>query len=194
MTRYIAALPQGLQSHPDAKGKASLVRSMIDEDVVEAAKATELPAPIARLFSDPPPVSAWIPEVHSNAALLLIQDLKKLNRIGYEKLVYDRMKALLGGPLYRILFRLSSPTFLMRSAAQRWRSFHKGTTFTVERAKAQSASMHIDFPTQLWNADHAVGLIAALRVSLDMSGAVNPDLELVVVEPEHIRFDAHWGR
>ncbi len=193
MTRYIESLPQGLDSHPGAQGKASLYRSMLDQRTPEAVKEHELPAPVADLLASPRPVSSWISEVHSNATLLFIQDVSGLDDEAYAGLVYDRMRALFDGPLYRILFRLSSPRLLIRSAAIRWRSFHRGTSFAVDTSSPRNAVLDVEFPPFLWNEPTAMGLVAALRATLDMSGAIDPVLELSAVTPTRVRIVGRWG-
>ena len=192
MTRYIEALPEGLASHPHARGKASLYRSLLDDAVQDAAAASDLPEPVARMFSAPIPVSTWIPETHSNAALLAIQELSGLDAGEHAAMVRARMRALYDGPLYRILFRLASPGLLLRTAAYRWGSFHRGSNFVLESSSSNEAVVRVDYPPHLWNETLGRGLAAGIVPTLELCGAADVTIDLVESTPTAMRLHGRW--
>jgi hypothetical protein len=73
MRSYLERLPLGVDSHPECEVKASVLRDVLATrslgDVLDA-----LPVPVRELVTDPPPINAWIREVHALVAMLAIRD------------------------------------------------------------------------------------------------------------------------
>ncbi len=193
LTRYLARLPAGLDSYPEARGKASLYRSMLDERLLEKARSCPLPSPLDQMVAAPHPVSSWIPEVHSNAMLLAIRDLADTDEQSFDAYSYARLRDLFAGPLYRVLLQLASPSLLIRAAAYRWDSFHRGSAFTLEDWSAHGAQIRIDYPRHLWNAQLGSGLRVGLQVILDISGARDCTLQVRDCTPETMRIVGRWS-
>lgn len=166
LARYLDALPRGLDSYPECEAKASLARSMFDEHPV-AKFAPELPAPLAELIIQPPPMSAWIPEVHLRAILRVIHDRVLLDRRDFIRWTYEAQKRLLGGPIYALLFFVMSLERLAEIGPSRWARFHRGTTMTIEQSGAQS-KVGFTFPPRLFDDLDLEASLAGMRVALEM--------------------------
>lgn len=192
LTRYVESLPHGFDSYPSARGKASLYRSMLDENLMAKARSFSLPAPLNRMLTTPYPVSSWIPEVHSNAMLLAIRDLACTDDDGFEAHAYAHLRRLFEGPLYRVLLKLASPSLLVRAAGYRWASFHRGSGFTVEASSAHGAEVRIEYPAHLWNPQLGLGLKAGLRAIVDISGARDCTMDVRDYTPQSLRIVGQW--
>ncbi len=190
MSAYLATLPQGIDSYPDVRAKASLYRSTVEGYTV--ADPSILPEALQRLLRDPAPVSSWVPEVHSHAMILISRDLRFNSDRAFIDFAYEKQRKLFSGPLYKIMLSLASPAMLLRTAALRWGSFHRGTQFTVEEATGTSARIRVDHPARLWDGLLADAMGAGLKAVLDLSGA--RDTRLVVTEQgeTHLRIHGTW--
>ncbi|MCR9160140.1 MAG: hypothetical protein ACE37F_37550 [Nannocystaceae bacterium] len=187
---YLDALPDGIDSHPDARAKATLYRSVIDSDTIAAADI--LPGPLQRLVETPPPVTAWIPEVHSHAMIKVVRDLRFDSDEDFIRFTYERQRTLFDGRLYRIMLALASPSMLLRTAALRWRTFHRGSTFTVEEASGTETRVRVDYAAGLWDRLLADALAAGLQAALDLSGALDATLHISDLEPTMLRIHGTW--
>lgn len=190
MSAYLARLPHGLDSFPEAKAKASLYRSTIDATMVPDLSV--LPPVLARLLETPAPVSSWINEVHSHALILAARDLRFDSDAAFVDFAYARQKDLFAGRLYRVMLALASPTILLRSGALRWTTFHRGSSFNVEEGSATGAVIRIDHPPGLWHGLLADALIAGLRAVLDLSGAQDVDMHVAKQDAESLWIRGTW--
>ncbi len=190
LSKYLGALPHGLDSYPDARAKASLYRSVLDQSSIEDVSV--LPEPLRRLVTNPAPVSAWIPEVHSHALISAVRDICFESDAAFIQHMYDRQRGLFDGRLYRILLALASPSLLLRTAALRWSTFHRGSTFSVESTTTSEARVRIDHPPHLWDDLITDALVAGLEAVLDLSGAVDTNLLITEREPSVLRLHGTW--
>ncbi len=190
--RYIEALPEGLDSYPEIETKASLVRSTLEGRPLPRARLQDLPATLRKLAESPPPVSAWIPEVHSHALLLAVYDASCKSLEDFERYCYLRQRRLFDGPLYQVVLKMVSPKFLRRTARYRWGALHRGTKFEIERVDASGATVLIRHPPNLWNRPLRVALAAGIRASLDLSGAQGTSINIDDGSPEHTRLVGAW--
>ena len=67
---YLATLPQGIDSYPEAGVKGSVVRAMFpDSERSRFPAADVVPAPAGEHILHPPAVSDWVPEAHHGALI-----------------------------------------------------------------------------------------------------------------------------
>jgi len=177
LQRYLASLPRGVESYPEAQVKASVYRDGLDS--FDLAREVEgLPEPVAELILDPLPVTAWVPEVHSLSVLLALRDRlfepgpEGLDR--YEHWVFERNLRLLRRPLYRALFLLISPERLLSGVERRWSAFRRGTSARVVASGPGFAEIVISHPPKLYDQTVHRGLAGALRAAAAAAGARGP--------------------
>ena len=166
LAHYLDRVPQGLSSYPDCQANVSLVRSMLEEHSL-GKFAPELPPPLAELILQPPPLSAWMPEVHLRAILRIIHDRVLTDRRAFVKWTYDAQKRLLSGPMYRLLFSVMSMDRLGDSAPSRWTRFHRGSTMQVEIGEKRS-KVSFAFPPHLFDDLDLEASLAGLQVAIEM--------------------------
>ena len=73
VTRYLEHLPQGIDSHAHCMVKASVYRDALESRGLQAV-LSDLPSDVQELVEHPPPVSAWVREVHTNTIMIAIRD------------------------------------------------------------------------------------------------------------------------
>lgn len=195
LSAYIDGLPLGVDSHPGCTVKASVYRDALDskglDDVID-----ELPEALRMLVLEPPPVSAWVPEVHAIAIMTAIRDRHfesgQSGLDAYEEWTHERNLRLLTRPLYRALFLLLSPERLLNGLGRRWGAFRRGTTLEVLESSRGRAALRLRYPTNLYDETALSGLSGAFRAAAEAAGARDPRLDLLERTPRGTRWEAHW--
>jgi hypothetical protein len=192
VARYLRDLPDGLASYPECLAKASLLHSIREQG--PELDASALPSPLDELVTAPPPVSSWLPEVHTNAIMLAAFDLAFRTAGGmaaFLEWVYERNRKLLSAPLYRVLFLVVSPERLLLHMEKRWAAFHRGTDLTLIERREGHARVRLTFPSKLHCEHSARGVGAALRAAADSAGA--KDCRVTVRPAEgQAEFEIDW--
>ncbi len=193
MARYLEGLPRGLASYPRCVNKASLLRSAIDDHPLHDLPDGTLPAALAELARDLPPVSTWIPAVHDNALKLAIYDRYFGDPTRYKRFVFDAQLALFSGPLYRFAMRTLGPRRLVRRAPERFAHFHRGTPVTMERVEDTLAILLHESPPGLYDDLSYAGFIEGIRAALTNAGAREISITRERVDDHHVRLIGRWS-
>src|SRR5271166_5053557 len=119
MNEYLEGLPRGLHSYPDHVQKASVYRQAFRPRLSQKL-APRLPPELARLLTEPLPISAWIPEVHANCLFVALYETTYADEAAFIHDGIDTARRLFNGPLYRILMSLASPALVVRRADIGW--------------------------------------------------------------------------
>ena len=193
LERYLARLPEGVDSYPDVVVKASTFTAALADKPLPAGRGL-LPAPIEKLLVTPPLVSAWVPEVHMVSIFKLIGDHHFEGRGGtpaFLDWVYAQNQKLLGGKLYRALFWFLSPEQVFRGIEQRWGAFRRGTSLTLTARSDHHAVFEFRYPRNLLDDEGLLAIGTALRVAGEAAGAKSTAVELVDVTPTsgHVRMN-----
>lgn len=194
LDRFVEALPHGLDSYPDALAKAAILRHALSD--VRLPEPDALPPALARLITDRPALTAWVPEVHFNAMMLAIYDCEFAANGGlarYERWAHERNRKLLRSPLYRILFLVVSPDRLLRGAEKRWSAFRRGTTLHVVEHTDTSAKLTFHYPPKLQTELSMLGLAIALRAALETAGAKHVVVTAGQLGDEQTDVHLRWG-
>lgn len=171
VARYLERVPGGLAAYPQCQGKASLLRSVL-EDFPTQRLSSGLPPTLAELVRHPPPPGHWIPEVHFRAVMRAVLDEFFGDPAKFVAWTYSAQQRVLGGPLYRMLFVLVSPERVIRSAHSRWASFHRGSKIDFEVFSGHGIVTLIHPPHCHELLDHEA-VIAGFRVALELAGGHN---------------------
>ncbi len=187
---YLDRLPHGLDSYPDVRTKASLYRSIIELRTMP--DVSPLPTGLRRLVEDPMPVSAWIPSVHHHALTLASRDLCCRDDDDFRRFCHDRQRALFDGPLYSVMLAITKPQTLLRSAARRWTSFHRGTDFIVEHLAADGAHILVKHRPHLLDGLLADALLQGLTAVIEVAGGTEVELVAAKRGAETLRIEGQW--
>jgi len=191
LERYLAGLPGGLDAHPEAQAKGSLVRSALEGQPV-AELVPGLPGPLQRLATDPPIGSEWVPEAHFGALLLALGDRRGMTDDEVCAWARARNRALFESPAYRILMTVMSPAALVRFAGRRWENWHRGTRLDVEGAADEGVRLELVYPAGLFDALLLRVYGEAFAAALELSNAAVPVVAVEVIAPGSARYLVRW--
>lgn len=170
---YVESIPEGLDSYPDAQIKGSLARAMVELQPANF-DASRLPPPIRALFDSPPLVSDWYPECRVVAMNMAMREAFFDTDEAYLAWVRDGLDEMMSGPLYRVVFKLVSPTRLARGAARRWGAFRRGTQREVMELNENGNLGRAMYPEGLYTQLYGECLLAGLLAAYALSRAKNP--------------------
>ena len=192
---YLGKLPHGAASYADVQVKGSILRAVLSEIPEGASVRTGIPE-VDRLVEDPPPLSAWVPEVHFNALMLAVYEQVFASAGGIPAFVvwvYEGNRRMLRGPLYRVLFAVVSPERVLIGLQKRWSAFRRGTTLSVVSQKETLAVVKHTHPPHLMNELAAHGFAGAFRAASEAAGAKDVFVTFRESSPTETLFEARWA-
>jgi hypothetical protein len=189
-TRYLASLPGGLATHPDAQAKASLVRAFLEGQPADVLR--RLPEPLQPLVREPPIENAWIPEVQFCAFFHALCEALGHLPAARAAWIRSRNQSLFSGPLYRLLMTVASPERVLREAARRWGVFHRGSALDFEGFSDDGARVRLAFPPGLFDAFMLDAFSEAFAAALESARAKDPLVQVEASGPGFARFVARW--
>lgn len=191
--RYTEQLPEGLDSYPQCRAKASLLRGMVASRP-QVGSTEGLPSDVTELLRSPPPVNTWIPETLFNAAALAIYDREfgGDNLEGFEHWVYQINRDIFRKPLYRVLFLLISPRRLLINVARRWGAFHRGSNLTLLESTDDEARLRLEFPPYVFSEEMIYAFGGAWRAAADTAGAYGARSDLERTSESVAEYHVRW--
>lgn len=186
---YLARLPAGLDSYPEATAKVALARAFAERlrrDFPGFRLDPVLLGPLDR------PVSGWIPETYNTATFLAARSAFDDDET-FLSWVADADRELLSGPLYRMLFWLVGPKRVLRSGAERWGRFHRGSTLAIEPVGEREVIARLGYPRELFPPLVNRAFARSFRVALELAGAASCSCEVTEQTPTEASFLARWS-
>lgn len=190
---YLSSLPGGLSAYPECQAKGILVRMLASEEIYAGA-AARLPQPFRRLVEEQPIGSEWIPEVHYQALIYGLADVRGQEDEGILAGVRARHRRMFESPTYRILMVGSSPAALLRGADLRWANWHRGSTLEVEGIADDGVRLVVRFPRGLFDGLQLRIFAESFLAALDLSQARSPRVEILQSGAGFARYRAAWER
>jgi hypothetical protein len=188
---YLKGLPDGLASYPEATAKASMFRdALLDKPLQEVVPL--LPDPLAQLVLYPPLVSTWVRSVSMQAIFLVMADHHKMTDDAFSVWTHRTQKALLGGPLYRAMVSLASPSLLLNGASLRWGSFHRGSQVEATETGPGEAMLVMRFPRGLYAPTNLIGFGGGFQAVAELSNAKPVSVSVLEMTPTRARFQFRW--
>jgi len=188
---YLAALPAGLDSYPNAVLKASILRTFLAQTDAPVGWADGLPDPLPSLVREPPLQSAWIPEAHFHSVAFGARDHlfpTDASYLAHWRRVND---AIINGKLYRAIFALASPSRVLASTATRWAHLHRGMGLTTE-PQPHGSLVRMTYPRYLLTELAAKSFSTAFESVISASGGRDLQVELLEHTQVAARWDARW--
>jgi Protein of unknown function (DUF2378) len=190
MEGYLAALPLGLDAHPNCLHKGSIMRQVLRAFPTD--KLPRLPEPVQTLLNEPPLASSWVREVHATALYMAICDAHFPNDDAYVTFSADFNRKLLRSPLYRFLMFVATPNRLMHHAGLRWSALHRGSTLVVKPVGEKQARGRVTYPTELFPALLLRCFATAFQAAIEGSGGQNARLEMRLRSSHQAEYDVFW--
>jgi hypothetical protein len=133
LEEYLATLPDGLSSFPQARLRGEILDFVMDwlQEIEEPLPAV-LRDPV-RYYRPFGRAAKWVPEVLECAISLHIATVGYPTGQSWLDEVYRRQRKVYQTPLYRALLIMLSPTLLTMVATERWRAFRKGSELKMDR-------------------------------------------------------------
>jgi hypothetical protein len=147
---YLAGLPAGLSSHPDALAKAALLRRALSERPIGRDHVVALPPVIRDVVTCPPLDGEWVRDVWLACVLLAIADVYEMTDEVYLSWMRD-LNTRMFMTLFRPLMKVASAEDLVRCTAERWSVFHRGSSLTIQEAVRGRCIAHLAFPQRLFH-------------------------------------------
>jgi len=192
---YLGRLPNGIASYPEVVVKGSVIRSST-ENLPDGATTLSTGMPeIDALVTDPPAVSAWVPQVHHCLLLASIYDRffsVAGGQTDFDAWVYERNRRLFRSPLYKVLFAVVSPERLVVGLANRWAAFRRGVAIEIVEQRSSSGILALRYPPHIMDALTLRGIAVALRAGLDAGGAEQAIVTVTEPGPTEARFAVRW--
>ncbi len=171
---YLASLPAGLESYPEATVKGSLMRELVNRPP-PPMKIDAVPEDLRPLFDDPPLVSEWVPEVRLVALCMTTLEIAyEGEQAPYCDFIQKAMHDVMGSPLYRVLFALLSPHRLAKGSQKRWDALRRGTTRQLLERNENGNVGVIGYPPNLFNRFYIANTLAGLLGIYQLSRAPDP--------------------
>ena len=192
MHEYLDSLPRGIDSYPDYKQKAVLYRQFLKMTPLEE-HAELFPERISQMVLEPDPVSAWVPSVHVTALCMASRDLVFETDKAFVKHWYHVNKAVLQGPIYKVLMIAAGPELVLRGAERRWSSLHNKLRLRVSELGKKEALVTVGFPIGLMPRLIAEGTSEGFRAILEGARAKDIEIELQEHSSTQASIRMKWG-
>jgi hypothetical protein len=189
---YLAALPGGIDAHPECVAKGSLVRNLL-EGQPAGELARRLPGALRRLAAEPPMGIEWIPEVHLTALYLGLADVRGLRDEDFLLFARERNRSLFRSPAYRFLMEVVTPATLLKFAVQRWGNFHRGIALEVGGVSDDGVRVSLRFPEALLPPLMIRVYAQAFVAALELARARFPDVRVEAEDARSACFAAMWS-
>jgi tRNA A-37 threonylcarbamoyl transferase component Bud32 len=191
MERWLATLPAGLDSYPEATQKGSVCAAFL-EGVDLRPLEGRLPAPLAELLKYRPTAASWVSEVKATALYLACAEACFPGEAAYVDFARRTNRRLLGGPLYGMLFRALGTRRVLEGAASRWEHLHRGSRLEVVEHVEHRARVRLETPPNLVPPLIASCYGTVLQAVIEVSGAKAVDIAVRVESPTHHVFEGSW--
>lgn len=169
LASYLAALPQGIDSHPECRIKGFYFRESVQALKDAAALAKAWPAPLQKWFASPPPNSGFMPEVHFCAFRLCVADQLGMTQQGFEEWVHGGTRSIYKGFLGKVIMAFASKKVLLSAAGSRWAMIHQGSSFKAVRVEGTDTYRGtLTFPPHLYDEVLLRGLGGLMRAAFEL--------------------------
>ncbi len=195
LAEYLSQLPHGVDSYPEVLTNSAVAKALLNSLSLKQAHP-ELPAPLNAYFTSPL-LGRWMPNVHLFSLICIGFDLLfKLPGDGAarDKWIYDFNRELLGGPFYRLLFKVVSPQIVFAGIQKRWSLVNSSAVTLRVVDKAPNAStFEIRYPPGLMTQALVPHVFPQVfRCVLEMAGGKDVFSNGLVLDRESSRYTMRW--
>jgi len=184
---YLAALPDGLASHPECRIDAALVRlalmrAPVDDELVDVIRRDH------GLASE-----RWIPEACGRAVLAVIADAHGFTPADYEAFVRRTIRARLASGFARFMSPPPGSPRAFDALSRAWWTLHRGTTLVVSESGPGHAQVVLQYPPPLFDELGRADVVQTLQAAMEHGGARIVDVEPTPGEPGRLHARVRWG-
>ncbi len=153
-----------------------------------------LPTVLEQSLDKLPPANIWLPDVYWVALGLAHADAQfPHNDDAYIADERRRARSLMDASTYKMLRLMTSPRVYVRSAPQRWQTFHRGSDLRLVSSSEHQAVMTLSFPQGLFPPLFLRQVASTFEV---MCGVVAgwARVHLEAIGSENARLSFRWGQ
>jgi hypothetical protein len=187
---YLASLPGGVDAYPECTHKGEPLSVWLQRSPV-AELAASLPPQVSALLDPERPLPPWVPEVHANVLYLAIRS-SFADDAAFLAHAHACNRAVLQTPTNRVVFWVATPAAILRAAAVRWRSLHRGSSIEVRIAQEHAAQGTLLHPPRLFPEIVLRGLATAFAAAVENAGGQSVHFELRGTDDTHAFFEGRW--
>lgn len=178
---YLDRLPDGLDSYPDHRCKASVLRAFLSGHDLNRLKRS-LPDALAPLADANTAVTTWITEVQLNVVMLTRRALFFDDDEAFVRDASRRNRELLEGPLYRMLTKFFSTERIGAMGRAVYHQMHRGIVLELHPGTPSQWSLR--YPPHLMPELVARCYATAATVALELGGTP-VSTEVIAFDAEH---------
>lgn len=179
---YLEQLPAGLDSYPEAMVKGSFIRAIVKERP-DGFDPSVLPPELASVFLTPPQVADWVPEVKLVTVMTAQRDVAFSNDQDHRAFTRHMLSSILGGPMYRVLFRVISPQWMANKGEDKWQIMHRGTRRETMELNDNGNLGRLHYPQGLFSPMYVDMCAEAIASVYRLSRAPDPDVRVLEYTP-----------
>jgi hypothetical protein len=101
-------------------------------------------------------------------------------------------RKLLAGPLYRVLFALSSPHMVVHASDRRFATLFQGIRLTTQRVEERAVEVALEYPPQLMPPLVGRLYLIAFEVAVELAGGRGVAGRLLGSESTSTRYALEW--
>ncbi len=188
LERYIAQLPNGLDSFPECEIKASVFRTVLEFSDVALVG---LPAPLQQLIEDPPPHNSWVPQCQGLALIIASVEAQQLAGDGEGAWIQAAAAKIFQSSMYRILMKVASPRILFKGSGMRWSAFFRGTSLAPVLGE-RVADIVLECPEPMFTLDLATIFEDVFRAATNFTDENTGLLNLDTFSPGAVVYRGAW--
>lgn len=188
---YLDSLPDGLNSYPECRSKASVMASSLDHEIAPDV-LEHLPQSIVELVERPPPPTIWIPAVYSDALFHVVCDVHYPKHTDVLDWIERRTRTMAAHKMYQSLMRVAGPKILLRSAAMAHGLFQKGTDLDAEISPS-GARLVLSYQPYLHSSLNTLSNVPLWRVVIELTGGENVRVDRVEHTSRRAVYECSWS-
>lgn len=181
LTSYLHLLPHGLESYPECRTKASLIRSSLDGHAFHPSWE-QLPELLRETLRSPPLPVVWAPAVLAKAVFCVVADTYYPSVDLVREWSHKRGLRLANSAAYRVLTRVTGVRNLLRATGRVNDMFQRGSGMLVETHQL-GATLRLSHPKHLHPPLSHIANQAGFLAILEATGAKDIVVDLARSDP-----------
>lgn len=187
---YLDQLPEGLESFPECRAKASVPRTVYS---FAEHEPSGLPPALQAELDAPSPTSSWIAQCQVLALILALVEAQGLAGEDEGRWIRGAAGRLFSSPMYKLLMWAATPRLMFKGANIRWSAFFRGSELRPTVGDHE-ATLELVAPAGLFDPALAKVFTDVLRSAVDYTedGSSSTGVELEDFSPGCVRYHCSW--
>lgn len=189
---YIARLPRGLDSYPEAQTRADMAVA-VQKRWPTLADRSDLPEDVKAPLLRPWVEGEWISETVFMAYHALIRDVIFRDDDLFKKFCYDVAVESFSSTIMRAVMHFVSPALLVMGASKRWTMMKRGTELVAVKSSKESLAVKLTYPPNMYHRCMLDGFAESFRAGINCTRVNSCSVVARPVSELECHFDAQWS-